>query len=213
MGFAHGLGHPPSFDILTECKGAFSLGSLPTSLPEILFDEHSASTASPTWSGNTVSKQRSSPRSICKGTGPAADCCVSGPLFFDYSFLCDSDDEELAGIVEFCHSSSKSSHTPMRPRTPRPAFVGKTAPTRKARTQLWRTRVAKSNKKFWAGLKKGTGLPRPATAEPCTTLLEEGSLPASASAQTPTRGSGTNRRRPRRHTNRRHCPEPGRQHH
>ena len=107
--------------------------------------------------------------------------------------------------MEFCHSSSKNPHTPMRPRTPRPAFVGKNAPTRKARTQQWRTRVAKSNKKFWAGLNKGTGLPRPATAEPCTTMSEEGSLPTSADAQTPSRGPGTHRRRPRRHTSKRHC--------
>ena len=171
--------------------------------PQALFYELSASTEYPVGPGSTVSKQRSPPLSNVKGTGPAADCCVSGPLFFDYSFLCDSDDEELAGIVELCHSPPQCSRTPRRPRNPLLTFVGQTAPTRKARTQLWRTKVAKSNRKFWAGLKKGTGQPRPATEEPCTARLEEGSPPPSVNAQAPTQGTGTVRRRPRRHTNRR----------
>ena len=101
------------------------------------------------------------------------------------------------------YSPPQSSRTPRRPRTPLLTFVGQTAPTRKARTQLWRTKVAKSNRKFWAGLNKGTGQPRPATEEPCTARLEEGSPPPSVNAQAPTQGTGTVRRRPRRHTNRR----------
>ena len=177
MGFAHGLGFPPSFDLFAECKGALSLGSLQAPTPEALFYELSASTESPVGPGSTVSKQRSPPLFKVKGSWPAADCCVSGPLFFDYSFLCDSDDEELAGIVELCHSPPPCSRTPRRHRTPLLSFVGKTAPTRKARTQLWRTRVAKSNRKFRAGIKKGTGKPRPAIEEPCTARFEEGIPP------------------------------------
>ena len=195
MGFAHGLGHPPSFASFTECKGAFSEGNLQTSAPEALFVGTSASTAPPTWLGSTVSKQRSSPRPNVKGTGPAADCCVSGPLFFDYSFLCDSEDEELAGTVECCHSSLKGSRTSRMPRSPLPAFVGKSAPTRKARTHLWRTRVAKSNNNFWVNLRKGTGRPRPAPEEPGSTNLEGGSLPGSARAQAPPPVKGATRRR------------------
>ena len=61
MGFAHGLGHPPSFDCFAECKGALSLGSLQAPTPEALFYELSASTEYQVGPGSTVSKQRSPP--------------------------------------------------------------------------------------------------------------------------------------------------------
>ena len=195
MGFAHGMGHPPSFACFAECLGALTLGSLHTPVPEALFDELSVYTESPKGQGSTDSKQRFPPRHRGKGTGPAADCCVSGPFFFDYSFLCDSEDEELAGIVELCHSPPLSSSTVRKPRTHLRAFVGKTAPTRKARTQLWRTRVAKSNKQFWAGVQKGTGVPGPVDVDQSPPRNEEGSHPASLTAQALPKGPKPRRRK------------------
>ena len=69
MGFAHGLGFPPSFDLFAECKGALSLGSLQAPTPEALFYGLSASIESPVGPGSTVSKQRSPPFSRSKEVG------------------------------------------------------------------------------------------------------------------------------------------------
>ena len=219
MGFAHGLGRPPSFDSFAECKGAFSSGSLQASVPEALFGELSASTEPPTGLGSTVSKQRPPPRPNGKGTGPAADCCVSGPVFFDYTFLCDSDDEELAGIVELCHSSSKSSHTPRRPRTPLLTFVGKNAPTRKARTQLWRTRWPSPTKNSGLVLKKGLGCPDPPLQSRVLRCSTRGACPPRPvprphlGARAPTKEIRESLQQAALCAPTDHCPEPGMQHH
>ena len=198
LGFAYGQGCPPSFGNLADFSGEVSDGYFQASaalqFPEALFRELSASTAPLRGSGRPDPCHRGPYHPAIQGHEPSADCCISGPSFFDASFLCDSEDEELAGIVEQCLSSPKcpsasgASRPRPKPGRPLPPSVGHQAPTRKARTQQWRARVANSNKKFWAEHRKGLWGPSPAPgalatfssdpdANACSSL-EQGANPA-----------------------------------
>ena len=121
-----------------------------------LFSASSVPALSPLW-GRVAPSLSSGPPPLfnVKGSWPAADCCVSGPRFFDHTFLCDSDDEELAGIVELCHSPPPCSRAPRRHRTPLLSFVGKTAPTRKARTPAVADQGGQVQQKILGWYKKG----------------------------------------------------------
>ncbi|CAE7475193.1 unnamed protein product, partial [Symbiodinium sp. CCMP2456] len=116
---------------------------------------------------------------------PAADCCVSGPLFFASEFLDDLESTVTAWPVKvpvdpLSRSVKKVCTVSRRAREKGPTPTGVAGPTRKHRTRRWRERVAESNRQFWDEMDGEVGASPPPPEPACALLLAPRLLPSSA---------------------------------